>query len=291
MLVICYDQPHRQTVQQQLRKVGINLNSIQFGIAPSNDTWSRDYGPITVITDNSPQLLDFNFDGWGRKHPAELNNQITSTLHKAGLFGDVAYRSIDLVLEGGSIESDGQGTLLTTQHCVFNSLRNKQLSNSQIEEQLTDLFGLTRILCLQHGFIMGDDTDGHIDTLARFCDPYTIAYASCDDPQDEHFEELKAMEDELKTFTTNDKQPYKLVPLPIPKPIHNAQGVRLPATYANFLILNGAVLVPAYNDTEADYIALENLGNCFPDREAISINCVPLIQQFGSLHCVTMQLY
>lgn len=291
LLVICYDQLHQQVVQQQLQLSGINLTSIQFGIARSNDTWTRDYGPITVIRNNSPQLLDFHFDGWGGKHPAQLDNQITHILQKDGLFGETPIRSINLVLEGGSIESDGQGTLLTTQQCLFDGLRNEALRNAQIEGQLTELFGLARILRLQHGAIIGDDTDGHIDTLARFCDPDTIAYVSCNDPQDEHFEELKAMEDELKTFTTIDKQPYKLVPLPIPKPVHNDQGKRLPATYANFLILNGAVLVPLYDDPDADQTALKNLAKCFTNRKVIGLNCVPLIQQFGSLHCVTMQLY
>jgi agmatine deiminase len=243
------------------------------------------------MTNNGPQLLDFQFDGWGGKYSAELDNQITNILHEAGLFGDDPIKSINLVLEGGSIESDGQGTVLTTQHCVFDGLRNKSLNNAQIEKQLTELFGLNHILCLHYGAIIGDDTDGHIDTLARFCDPHTIAYASCDDPQDKHFEDLKAMEDELRTFTTIDKQPYKLIPLPLPKPVLNTQGNRLPATYANFLILNGAVLVPVYGDIETDTIALESLSGCFPDREIIDVNCTPLIQQSGSLHCVTMQLY
>ena len=291
LIIVCYDQAHKQTVQQQLQQADINLESIQFGITPSNDTWTRDYGPITILTKNGPQLLDFHFDGWGGKYSAELDNKITNILHQARLFGELPIQSIKLVLEGGSIESDGQGTLLTTQNCLFGGLRNKSFSNAQIKEQLTELFGLTRILCLQHGTIIGDDTDSHIDTLARFCDPHTIAYATCDDPQDEQYVELKAMENELKSFTMIDNQPYKLTPLPLPKPVHNSQGKRLPATYANFLITNDVVLVPEYGDIETDEVALNNLADCFPKREIVGVNCTPLIQQNGSLHCATMQLY
>lgn len=290
LLVICNDQTHQQKIQRQLQQARVNLKSVRFGIAPSNDTWVRDYGPITVISDNCPQLLDFIFDGWGEKYPAALDNQITNSLHKTGFFGDTLKTSINLVLEGGSIESDGQDTLLTTHHCLFNRLRNKLHNQEQIEHQLTECFGLKRILALKHGSIKGDDTDGHIDTLARFCDPNTIAYVSCDDSEDEHYKTLKAMESELRNFTTLDNRNYQLIQLPLPKPIHNKEGARLPATYANFLIINGAVLVPVYDDLESEKIALENLSICFPDREIIGINCIPLIQQFGSLHCATMQL-
>lgn len=291
MLIVCLDSSHQQKIQQQLQQARIDLKSIHFAISSSNDTWARDFGPITVITEKGPQLLDFRFDGWGGKYPSALDNQITGTLYATGLFGDSPITSINLVLEGGSIDSDGQGTLLTTHHCLFDGLRNKQLTNTQIEETLTDLFGLSRILSLHHGSIMGDDTDGHIDTLARFCDPLTIAYVSCDNAEDPHYETLKAMESELKGFTDFENHSYRLIPLPLPKPVYSNKGIRLPATYANFLIINGAVLVPVYDDPSSDQKALKNLSECFPGREIIGINCIPLIQQFGSLHCVTMQLY
>ena len=290
LIIVCYDQKHQLHVGEILEQNGVNHASVHFGMAPSNDTWIRDYGPISVITDRGLLLLNFKFDAWGEKYPSEKDNRITSNLHETGLFGDTTITNIDLVLEGGGIESDGKGTLLTTESCLFNSSRNKQLNRPQIETELTGFFGLHRILSLKHGYVAGDDTDGHIDTLARFCDEHTIAYTACDDTDDEHYHALKSMEDELKEFITLDGQPYKLQALPIPKPIYNGQGDRLPATYANFLIINDAVLVPVYGDKKTDRVALNRLSNCFPGREIIAIDCIPLIQQFGSLHCITMQI-
>jgi agmatine deiminase len=145
------------------------------------------------------------------------------------------------------------------------------------------------VLWLDHGELEGDDTDAHIDMLARFCSPYTIAYTQCTDRSDSHYAGLNAMEKQLGTFTTLEGHPYQLLPLPLPAPVHSADGERLPASYANFLIINGAVLVPVYDDP-ADAIALKRLTGTFPDRQIIAINCLPLIHQYGSLHCATMQL-
>jgi agmatine deiminase len=194
-----------------------------------------------------------------------------------------------MVLEGGSIEVDGSGTLLTTARCLLAPTRNPTLTREQIEKRLMDLLGINRILWLQHGYLAGDDTDSHIDTLARLCDSRTIAYVHCNDPDDEHYAELKAMEAELKSFRAADGQPYRLVPLPWPRAKFDEDGNRLPATYANFLVINDAVLVPTYQDP-ADSEALTRMQECFPDREVVAIDCLPLIYQFGSLHCVTMQL-
>lgn len=290
LFICCYDESHQQYVYNQLQQQKVNLDRVRFGIAPSNDTWARDHGPITIHNQGQACMLDFGFDGWGEKYPFALDNQITRILHHAGVFGDLPLQNIGLVLEGGSIESDGHGTLLTTRHCLFDGLRNKGRSRQQIERELKQLLGIERILCLDHGYIAGDDTDGHIDTLARFCDAHTIAYVSCDDPDDEHYAELKAMEEQLQSFVSHDLQPYRLVALPIPRPIYNQKGNRLPATHANFLIINNAVLVPIYNDPPTDGVALERLATCFPGREVIGIDCSALIHQFGSLHCITMQL-
>jgi agmatine/peptidylarginine deiminase len=149
--------------------------------------------------------------------------------------------------------------------------------------------GIERTLWLDHGMLRGDDTDGHVDMLARFCTPYVIAYLQCTDPADEHYDELSAMERQLRDFITHDGVPYTLCPLPMPQPVYSEDGERLPASYANFLIINDAVLVPVYNDP-ADRQVLTVLQKCFPDREIVAINCLPLIQQYGSLHCATMQL-
>lgn len=251
---------------------------------PSNDTWARDFGPITVEENRRPVLLDFTFNGWGGKFEARLDNRITRELHCRGAFGDTPLRSVDLVLEGGSIETDGEGTLLTTSACLLNPNRNPHLNKQQIEQTLTETLGVHTFLWLEHGALEGDDTDAHIDTLARLCPDRTIVYTACDDPADPHYASLKAMERELQAFAG-----YRLLPLPWPSAKYDDAGNRLPATYANWLVINGAVLVPTYNDP-ADGAALETVGKAFPGREIIGIDCSVLIQQHGSLHCVTMQL-
>jgi agmatine deiminase len=256
---------------------------------PSNDTWARDHGAITILEDGRPVLLDFVFNGWGLKFPANLDNGITRCMHRQGVFGATPIRHGGLVLEGGGIESDGQGTLLTTAECLLSPNRNPHLSKKELEQYLKNTFGLDRILWLHHGYLAGDDTDSHIDTLARFCDPSTIAYVQCLDPADEHFEALKFMEEELRSFRTVSGQPYRLVPLPLPDPILDPDdGRRLPATYANFLIVNGAVLAPVYGVAQ-DEEALQQLKVSFPSHEIVPIDCRPLIRQHGSLHCISMQ--
>ena len=288
LLVVCFDTAHRVHVAQLLRLAAVDLSQVRFHIAPTNDTWSRDHGPITVLCRDAPLLLDFGFNGWGGKYPAALDDAVSRHLYDHEIFGQTEMHSVPLVLEGGSIEVDGQGTLLTTEQCLLAPTRNPTLSREDLERRLKDLLGLKRILWLKHGHLEGDDTDSHIDTLARFCSANTIAYVACDDPDDTHADDLKAMEHELKSFRAADGSPYRLVPLPWPKPKYSSDGERLPATYANFLIINGAVLVPTYDDPH-DAEALELLQSCFPNREVIGINCLPLIEQFGSLHCVTMQ--
>jgi len=289
LIISCLHGEHRAHIQAQLVAAGIDLTQAYLAVAPSNDVWARDHGPITVLRDGRPLLLDFAFNGWGRKYPYDLDDTLTRTLHGQGVFGTTPLEGIDLILEGGSIESDGQGTLLTTRHCLLNPQRNPEYDCVGLEGIFAQVFGSRRVLWLDHGELEGDDTDGHIDTLARFCDAHTIAYMRCDDPQDSHYTELLEMERELMAFRDNQGQPYRLVPLPLPAPKCDEHGRRLPATYANFLIINGAVLVPVYDDAQ-DAVALERLAPCFPDREMIPINCLPLIQQYGSLHCVTMQL-
>jgi len=255
----------------------------------TNDTWSRDHAAISIFVNDEPCLLDFCFNGWGMKFAANYDNLITRTLYKQGIFSpEVGYQSmLHCVLEGGSIESDGAGTILTTEECLLSENRNEHLAKEELEEYYKMIFGAKRILWLRNGYLAGDDTDSHIDTLARFCNERTIAYVQCTDEADEHFEELKRMEDELKAFKTVDGKPYTLIPLPMADCVMDGDD-RLPATYANFLIINGAVLVPFYNSPK-DEIARVQLQKAFPDREIIGINCLPLIKQHGSLHCVTMQ--
>lgn len=264
------------------------LQKIKFMELPSNDTWARDHGAITIFENGKRIIMDFSFNGWGKKFEAGLDNQITRKLYEKGVFCDSAYVDcLDFVLEGGSIESDGKGTLLTTSQCLLSDNRNN-LSKEDVEKRLKQYFNLERVLWLDHGYLAGDDTDSHVDTLVRFCDENTIAYVKCDDNQDEHYQELLAMENELKNFRKADNQPYKLVPLPMADAVYEEDD-RLPVTYANFLIINGAVLIPTYHSAK-DEIAINTLRQVFPNREMIGINCLPLIKQHGSLHCVTMQL-
>ncbi|MEK7696915.1 MAG: agmatine deiminase family protein, partial [Pseudomonadota bacterium] len=289
VLVVCHDDRHRAHVAKRLTAAGVAANRIVLGIAPSNDTWARDHGPIAVQCQDELTLLDFGFNGWGGKYAHDLDDGITRALYRQDVFGKSPLQTVDLILEGGSIEVDGSGTLLTTERCLLAPTRNPNVSRTQLEKQLGELLGLNRFLWLKHGTLAGDDTDSHIDTLARLCDAQTIAYVACDDPADEHYAELKAMAAELQAFRTADGRPYRLVPLPWPRTKLDNAGERMPATYANFLIINGAVLVPTYRDA-ADAAALEQLKTCFPGREIIGIDCLPLIYQHGSLHCVTMQL-
>jgi agmatine/peptidylarginine deiminase len=276
-------------LKQRLTAAGAVAERLHIHSIDSNDVWARDHGPITVFRDGAPVHLDFIFNGWGGKFDATLDNQISRQLAAQGALS-APVETLDFVLEGGGIESDGAGTLLTTERCLLADTRNPQFNKAQIEQQLKNWFGLDRVLWLRHGDLIGDDTDGHIDTIARFCDPQTITYQACDDCNDAHFDDLKALERELQALRQRNGEPYKLVPLPLPAAIFDEDGKRLPAGYPNFLILNGAVLVPIYGDATNDAIALERLRPCFPGRQVIGIDCRALINQYGSLHCVTMQI-
>ena len=262
---------------------------IRFVEAPVNDTWARDHGAISVFGDQGEKCIeDFVFNGWGLKFGADLDNQITRNIYRAGAFAeDVRYLDMrPFVLEGGSIDTDGAGTLLATSECLCSLNRNEYLTREEIEERLKNAFGLERILWVEHGGISGDDTDSHIDILARFCSPETIAYTACDNPADENYGPLKAMEEQLKSFRTLDGEAYRLIPLPLPEPLY-LDDYRLPASYANFLIVNGAVLMPGAG-SELDKKAAGQLQKAFPDRKIEIIDCRALLSGHGGLHCITM---
>ena len=256
---------------------------------PTNDTWVRDYGPITVYHDGELKLADFTYNAWGMKFAADCDNLVTSRLEAQGVFRLPVLNCRDLVLEGGSIETDGNGTVMTTTCCLTAPNRNDALTRAQLEEQLLHRLGCLKMLWLDHGELMGDDTDGHIDTLARFAPGGIILYTGCDDPADEHFESLMKMEEQLKQFTDVDGNHYHLIKLPLPDAIYDEIS-RLPATYANFLVMNHQVLVPIYGQPENDIKACELIGQAFPGRKVVAIDCRALICQHGSLHCATMQL-
>ncbi|HJG89932.1 agmatine deiminase family protein [Barnesiella viscericola] len=280
--------PHPKQVKQLLQGV-VDLEAVTFAQCPTNDTWARDHGGITLFCDGTPAIYDFKFNGWGLKFAANYDNLITSTLCRQGRFNARYENRLNFVVEGGALESDGAGTLLTTSECLLSPNRNGEWSQARIEEYLKETFGLQRVLWLDHGYLAGDDTDSHIDTLARFAPGNTIVYVQCTDPTDEHYEALRRMEEQLRTFTTLEGTPYRLLPLPMANAVYDENGERLPATYANFLIMNDAVLYPTYRQPANDQAAAQVLQQAFPDREIVGIDCSPLIRQHGSLHCVTMQ--
>lgn len=273
----------------ELLAAGARQGRIRIAPVQSNDVWARDHGPITVLRDGVPVHLDFIFNGWGGKFDAALDNTVTGQLAAQGLWPGMV-EAQDFVLEGGGIEVDSQGTLLTTERCLLAPTRNPARSRAEIEVYLKQALGVNRVLWLRHGDLLGDDTDGHVDTVARFCDDHTIAYQACEEASDAHYDDLAAMAEELKALRQPDGTPYQLVPLPLPEAIHDEDGRRLPAGYANFLILNGAVLVPTYQQPVRDAEALRRLAPAFPGRQVIGVDCRALINQYGSLHCVTMQL-
>ena len=256
----------------------------------TNDTWARDHGFITLIDDKGhARLLDFCFNGWGEKFAAELDNAINRKLYDEGKVQGEYVDCLDFVLEGGSIESDGKGTVFTTTGCLMAPHRNQPMTQAEIEERLKHELHAERIVWINYGSLVGDDTDGHIDTLVRICPDDTLLYMGCDDPADEQYEELRLMEEELRSLRTLEGKSYRLIKLPMPRPII-FEGERLPATYANFLVINGAVLVPTYNQPDLDAEAPRLVGEAFPSCEIVGIDCCSIIKQHGSLHCCTMQI-
>ncbi len=289
VLVSVSDTATRTHLARRFACLGVPSRRLHLVVAESDDTWTRDHGPLAVEENDTLRLHDYVFTGWGGKFSAARDNTLTRRLADTGVYAcPVSERG--LVLEGGALESDGADTLLTTEACLLNPNRNPGLDRQAVEDWLHEDFGVTRVLWLAHGHLEGDDTDSHVDTLARFCDPATIAYVRCDDERDPHYPALAAMETELKALRRRDGEPYRLVPLPWPAACFDpVDGHRLPATYANFLIINGAVLVPTYGDA-ADTRALTALAGAFPGRDIIPIDCLSVIRQHGSLHCLTMQL-
>ena len=284
LLIVCRD---KSKLPSFLQKDNKNLLVREM---PINDTWARDHGALTIFENKKPVLLNFRFNGWGMKFPANHDNQITPNLHRLMSFQE----SIELrdysyfTFEGGAIESNGEGCILTTSECLLSKNRNEHLSKAEIEFLLKKTLHIEKTLWLDHGFLEGDDTDSHIDTLARFCNKNTIAYVKCENRDDIHFEAFQKMEAELQSLTDQNGQAFNLVSLPFPDAIYDEEGQRLPATYANFLILNQAVLLPVY-DVQQDTEAIETMKHLFPDSEIIAVNSRALIKQHGSIHCISMQ--
>ena len=289
VVIVVADAALQAHATARLDDTGVDVARVRFVIAPYDDTWLRDSGPVTLASATGHPaftLLDFRFTGWGGKFEAGADDRLIERLNNLNLFLTSSVQSIDFALEGGAIETDGAGTLLTTWQCLHE--RHPEASREQLTAKLADWLHQDRVLWLDHGALEGDDTDAHIDTLTRFAAPDAIVFQACDDPGDSHFADLSAMAAEIAALRTRDGQPYRLFPLPWARPVLD-EGRRLAASYANFLIVNGAVLMPAYGDP-ADTAAAAVLAQAFPDREVVQVPCRPLIWQNGSLHCITMQL-
>jgi agmatine/peptidylarginine deiminase len=290
IMIICYDIEQRNRIQRWLVAANVNLPRIRFFIIPSDDVWVRDYGPLTLKNSEQTQILHFQFNGWGGRYPAERDSLVIPELHNQSFFPQAQLEAVDFVLEGGSIETDGHGALLTTRSCLLAKNRNPGYSEKEIEQLLKERLGVQHVLWLDHGGLLGDDTDGHIDTLARFVNPTTICYTQCVDPTDPHFHTLSAMENQLRWLRNSDGCAYELQPLPLPHPVYSVvDGKQLPATYTKFLITNQLVLLPFYEDPQ-DEIAKNVLQSCFPSRQVIGIPCHALLENYGSLHGITMQI-
>ena len=286
VLVCVADEDVEAYARARLASNRIDMSRVGFITLPYNDTWLRDTGPISLAGAEGFELLDFRFTGWGGKFEAGEDDRLVQRLHEAGIFRNSSVQSIDFALEGGAIETDGAGSLLTTWRCLHE--RHPDASREQLDQRLRGWLRQDRVLWLDHGYLEGDDTDAHVDTLARFAPDDAIVFQACDDPADPHHAELSAMAAEIAALRTSDGRPYRLFPLPWPAPILDG-GRRLAASYANYLVINGAVLMPAYDDP-ADDAAAAVLAAAHPGREIVQVPCRSLIWQNGSLHCISMQL-
>jgi agmatine/peptidylarginine deiminase len=285
-LVCVADDDIEAYARARLASARVDMDRVEFLPVEYDDTWLRDSGPITLRDGDGFRLLDFRFTGWGGKFEASRDDRLVERLDEANTFLKSSRQPVDFALEGGAIETDGAGTLLTTWQCLHE--RHPDASRGDLSAKLAAWLAQDRVLWLDHGYLEGDDTDAHIDTLARFAPGDAIVFQACDDPTDSHHAELQAMAGEIAALRTRDGRPYRLFPLPWPQPIVD-EGRRLAASYANFLVIDGAVLIPAYGDA-ADAAAADVLAQAFPGREIVQVPCRPLIWQNGSLHCLTMQL-
>ena len=278
-----------QEIRELVKKSGItrdNVGNIYYHHFPTNDAWCRDHGPNYILREHNGKvekaIIDWGYNAWGGKYPPfDLDDEIPT---KIAQWQGLPCFKPPMILEGGSIDVNGKGSLLTTSACLLNPNRNPHLSKLQIEQYLKDYLGVSNVLWLGEG-IAGDDTDGHIDDITRFVNPTTIVTAIEEDKSDENYEPLKENYERLKTMTDQDGKPFNIITIPMPEPVYE-QEQRLPASYANFYIANNVVLVPTYRCTN-DIKALEILQKCFPTRRVQGIDCTDLIWGLGAIHCVT----
>ncbi|MFY0601519.1 MAG: agmatine deiminase family protein [Cyclobacteriaceae bacterium] len=271
--------------RRYLSEAGADLSKISFYHHPTNDGWCRDHGPAFVINEREKAIVDWGYNAWGEKYPPfDLDNQIPSLIAKEL---DLKIFHPDIVMEGGSVDFNGEGIVLTTTSCLLNPNRNPHLSQAQIEQYLKDFYGAKEVWWLGDG-IVGDDTDGHIDDITRFVNTDTVITLVESNEADENHKTLQENLEKLKSFRMPDGSPLNVVELPMPKPVIY-QDQRLPASYANFYIANECVVVPTYRDTKNDPIALEILQSLFSDRKVIEIDSTDIVWGLGSFHCLSQQ--
>lgn len=287
--IVCYDTNLKTRITAQLQHTSAQIDRVRYFIHPTNDTWVRDYGPLSLRGQDAVELVRFNFNAWGGKYSSAHDRALSAALLASSWTKLYRTRAAPEVFEGGGLETDGAGTLLAVRGCVLDPRRNPGINPVELERRLCAHLGLTRILWLDEVELEGDDTDGHIDNYARFCAPDRIAYVQCTRTDDSHYTQLHALEETLRSFKRADGTAYQFIELPLPSPVRSPAGERLPASYANFLIINNAVLVPTFNVPE-DSLALEQLGKAFPERRLIPIDSRALVLQRGGIHCATMQI-
>lgn len=282
------DEDFAERVRLELRNAQVDLARVSFHFNPTNDAWCRDHGPIYVLREVNGKreraINDWGYNAWGNKYPPyDLDDVVPTRIARE--FGETLFTP-GIVMEGGSLDVNGKGTLLTTESCLLNPNRNPHLTKEQIEQYLRDYLGVTHFLWLGDG-IVGDDTDGHIDDLTRFVSADTIVTVIEEDPTDENYEALNDNYERLQTMRDQDGQPFRIVTMPMPGAMY-FEDQRLPASYANFYIANHLVLVPTYRHAN-DARALETLQTLFPTRQVVGLDCTDLIWGLGAIHCVTQQ--
>ena len=286
VILLCSDVDEAVGIMKDCRQ-----DLIRYILTDYNDTWTRDYGMISVVRGERLRALDFGFNAWGLKFAADKDNLVNLRLNEKGIIAPLAYRNErDFVLEGGSVESDGQGTVMTTSRCLQSPNRNGGKTMSELNRELLERLGADHVLWLDHGALEGDDTDSHIDTLARLAPDDTIVFTGTRNFDDPQFESLLAMRAQLTLFRTAEGNPYNLVELPLPDPVLDPDGHRLPATYANYLVANGVIFMPTYAQPDKDELAMRSIQIAFPGHKVVGVDCRTLLRQHGSLHCATMQI-
>ncbi|MCH5242428.1 MAG: agmatine deiminase family protein [Muribaculaceae bacterium] len=286
VLLLCPDREEAENLFQPELLKEITFVEMQY-----NDTWTRDYGPITITKHGDLRVIDFGFNGWGLKFAADQDNQVNRRLKEKSVFTKGMYRNeTAFILEGGSIDTDGEGTVITTTRCLCSPNRNGFLTKKEADEQLRKRLGAQHVLFLDYGALIGDDTDSHVDTLARMAPDNIILYVGCRDVDDPQFEELLKMRAQLTMFRNAEGNPYNLVELPLPDAIYDENGERLPATYANYLVTDNVLFMPTYGQNQKDELAMQTVRIAFPNHKIVGVDCSTLIRQHGSLHCATMQL-